>query len=474
MWTIIEKEFLDNLLNQRLQVAILVSVLLTIGCIMLQASDYSRRLEDYRLADASQEEFLDGFKAAEVNMMSPQGLIPPKPLSPLVNGLQSSPALSFDQNYLVKMFPVLDLLFIVSVIMSLMAVLFSHDAVCGERERGTLRLITSNAVARPKLILAKWLGGSSSILLPLVISCLVGMIYISVSPRMQLGVADWLEVLLILLASLAFISVFYLLGLLVSSLVRSSAAAVLISVLVWAVFIFVIPNLGPYLATRIEPVKTADEILTRVSRGGWNRFYDNLEKQRDLNTQRYVQEYGQIFSQCLNIDHDKRELLVGEQAPDLPVKRIWQKYSKEDYEIQDNLHRAYYAKLDKLMDQARLETAKQTRLARNFSAVSPFSDYLYLATEISGTGLESREYDSRQSSAYWSQVNEYRRKISKAVENASGNTGPDLSGRPRFDYKPQPLAERLKAVLPFGAALLFFNLLFFTGAFVGFLRYDVR
>jgi len=474
MWTIIEKEIHDNLLNQRFQVAILISVLLTIGCIVLQANSYDKRLEDYRLADTSQEEFLDGFTAVEVHMMSPQALIPPKPLSPLVNGLQLSPDLSFDENFLVKMFPVLDLVFIVSVIMSLIAVLFSHDAVCGERERGTLRLIHSNAVPRAKLILAKWLGGSSSILLPLVVSYLVGMIYISLSPRMQLNVADWTEVMLILLASVAFISVFYLLGLMISAMSLNASTSVLTAVLVWAVFVFIIPSLGPYLAAQIEPVKTADEFLKKVSRGGWIRFYDNLEKQRDLNTRRYEQEYGQIFSNCLNMDRAERELLVGEQAPDSPIKRIWQKYAKDDYDIQDALHRNHVAELDKLVNLAKLETAKQTRLVRYFSAVSPFANYLYLATELAGTGMENREYDSRQSSAFYSQLREYRRKISNAVENPPGDTGPDLSGRPRFEYKRQSPAERLKVVLPFGAVLLFFNVLFFTGAFVSFLKYDVR
>ena len=45
--------------------------------------------------------------------------------------------------------------------MSLMAILFSYDAVSGERERGTLRLLLTNSLSRPALIAAKWLGGYS-------------------------------------------------------------------------------------------------------------------------------------------------------------------------------------------------------------------------------------------------------------------------------------------------------------------------
>lgn len=471
MWTILEKEFLDNLLNQRFQVATVVAVLLTIGFIVLQEGNYSRRLEDYRMADASQERYLDGFRADEVSMMNPQRLIPPKVLSPLVNGLNSVPSLSFDGNFMDRLFPALDLLFVVSVIMSLIAVLFSHDAVCGERERGTLKLIHSNQVARPKLILAKWLGGSCSVLLPLVIAWLFGMIYISVSPRMHLAVDDWTAVLLLLAASVVFISVFYLLGLLVSSLVRSSAVAVLIAMLAWALFIFVIPNLGPYVANRIEPVRTADEFATRVSRGGWIRFYDNLEHQRDLNTKRYEQKYGQIFTGLIDMDRSERELLVGEQAPDSQLKKIWAEYSREDYEIQDSLQHANIASLDRLVERSEQEAARRSRLARNISAISPFANYLYLAIELAGTGMESREYDSRQMSAFYSQLVEYRREIFAAVKNQEE---PDLSGRPRFVYESQPVADRLQTALPFGVMLVFFNVLFFVAAYVSFLRYDVR
>jgi len=50
----------------------------------------------------------------------------------------------------------------------------------------------------------------------------------------------------------------------------------------------------------------------------------------------------------------------------------------------------------------------------------------------------------------------------------------DLSDRPRFSYKEEPLKDRLAAVLPYWGVLIFFNVVFFAGAFVGFIRYDVR
>ncbi len=62
---------------------------------------------------------------------------PPEQFRPLIIGMQKDADLgSIDDNPLPTLFPPLDLVFIVSIIMSLMAILFSYDAVCGEREKG--------------------------------------------------------------------------------------------------------------------------------------------------------------------------------------------------------------------------------------------------------------------------------------------------------------------------------------------------
>ena len=41
----------------------------------------------------------------------------------------------------------------------LLAIVFGYDAICGEKERGTLRLMLSCSVPRDTVLLAKWIGG---------------------------------------------------------------------------------------------------------------------------------------------------------------------------------------------------------------------------------------------------------------------------------------------------------------------------
>ena len=53
-----------------------------------------------------------------------------------------------------------DWAFIIGYVLSLIALLFTFDAVSSERERGTLRLMLANSVPRHTILIGKFLGGT--------------------------------------------------------------------------------------------------------------------------------------------------------------------------------------------------------------------------------------------------------------------------------------------------------------------------
>ena len=53
----------------------------------------------------------------------------------------------------------LDFVFVVSTVFSLLALLFTFDAVAGEREAGTLRITLANALPRDIFLWSKLIGG---------------------------------------------------------------------------------------------------------------------------------------------------------------------------------------------------------------------------------------------------------------------------------------------------------------------------
>ena len=63
--------------------------------------------------------------------------------------LRGSP---YSNNPIFAVFRLLDLNFIFLVVISLFAILFTYDAINGEREAGTLRLTFANAVPRVKYL----------------------------------------------------------------------------------------------------------------------------------------------------------------------------------------------------------------------------------------------------------------------------------------------------------------------------------
>ena len=98
-----------------------------------------------------------------------------------------------------------DLVFVVTTIMSLLAVLLGHDLVSREQEAGTLRMILSHAVSRDLVLVAKWLGGFAMLLV----------------------------------------------------------STGLLLLFVWVVFVAVVPSVSPYVAGFIAPTPSVEELMYR-------------------------------------------------------------------------------------------------------------------------------------------------------------------------------------------------------------------
>ena len=170
--TFIKREFLNNIFNFRFSVSLLLYVILTISSIVILTFQYQKEMKDYSNRMSLQDDFLNNYAHSNRmdGMITPQK--PPEQFRPLIIGITRDADLgSFDDNPLPVLFPYLDFMFIVTIIMSLMAILFSYDSVTGEREKGTLKLIVATSVSRVNIIFGKWIGGLGSLLIPLVFFC---------------------------------------------------------------------------------------------------------------------------------------------------------------------------------------------------------------------------------------------------------------------------------------------------------------
>ncbi|MDE0322441.1 MAG: ABC transporter permease subunit [Candidatus Poribacteria bacterium] len=132
--------------------------------------------------------------------------------------------------------------FIIGYVLSLIALLFTFDAVSGERENGTLRLTLANPISRYALLIGKFLGALISVSIPFTLAILVNLLVVSTSSDVYLDAAAWGRLGIIFLIALVYTCLFLALGLLVSARVRRSGVSLVILLLVWVTFVVFIPN----------------------------------------------------------------------------------------------------------------------------------------------------------------------------------------------------------------------------------------
>jgi Cu-processing system permease protein len=117
-----------------------------------------------------------------------------------------------------------------ALLVPLVALVLSHDAIVGERERNTLGLLLSLPVRRLELVLAKYLG--RALALTASVAAGLGAAMLVSEPG---GVSTLLRLLgPTLLLGLAFLSI----GMLISASTRRQATAASIVVVVWFLLVF--------------------------------------------------------------------------------------------------------------------------------------------------------------------------------------------------------------------------------------------
>jgi len=122
-------------MNLRFMIGLVLCLIITVACIVILAHDYQQELADYNHRVNLQDDFLRNYATSGRMFRMIPGQKPPERFRPLIIGMSGDEnSNSFDENPLPILFPSLDFLFIVTIIMSLLSILFSYDAVTGERQ----------------------------------------------------------------------------------------------------------------------------------------------------------------------------------------------------------------------------------------------------------------------------------------------------------------------------------------------------
>jgi len=479
---LLQKELKALLLSPKFSATFAVCSLLILLSVYIGVRDYQARVTQYdittTLADqqAREAQSWHGFSYKTVRKPDPMEIF----VSGLTNDIgrwsQVDAATSiklkhsgYSDDPIFAFFRFIDFTFIVQIVLSLFAILFTYDAVNGERERGTLKLIFANSVSRAQYLVAKCTGALLGLVVPILIPIILSLLLVQV-----MGVSLTGELMMrfgaLIVISMLYFVLFIIIGLFISSLTRHSSLSFLVSLVLWIAFILIIPRAGVMAANHLVDVPRVAEIEGKrdgFAKDRWGTFYKGMEERF----------------------RSQREANDGNDPDDV---EMWQEMQFQD-SARKNVEREIQEFESSLLSDLRQRKSMQEQLAFRLSRLSPASSYQLSAMSLAGTNVNLKTRSESSMSEYRQRLNDYVDNkaetsgsqggfISIEVSSETGlsiNSGRDkgeldLSDMPRYQSPKLSLSEMIAPVIPDVGLLGLGLILSFLGAYIAFLRYDVR
>ncbi len=400
---IARKEFRNNLLSARFVIGFLFCLILIPFSVLIGIDEFRDQAALYGIdRDAAAKDI------QEVRVYSglrPTVVRPPEPLSIFSKGisrqvgnkinvrlgqkplLAEGRAAGRDNPFLASFFSV-DFVDIAVIIFSLLAMLFSYDALTREKEDGTLRLQMANALGRWRLLAGKVLGILAT-LTPILLFCFIlGAVIVLFSGDLAFSAGDWGRLALVAAASLLYLTVFVFIGLLVSARSRTPVTGLVVCLFLWVLLVFVIPNLASYAAESFVSIPSRDNlnrVLADIDKST-NAGIADREKtlpQADWTTSWYMNGGDDGYMECYGCSASYFQRLLQEAIIAEPLR----------IDAADRKWAPQQAYLDGL--------SRQARAAERLSLLSPAGAFRRIAAALCGT-------DRRTEERFLARVRQYR------------------------------------------------------------------
>jgi len=301
IWHIAKKDFLLNIISVRFIIGFLLCLLIIPFTIIVNLDDYKNQLRIYQI---DREEAEKNLKETRVySGLRPIIVKPPEPLGIFCTGISSnmedrvktnfgekpiSPEgeASLRDNPFLNSFLSIDFVSVISILISLLALVFSYDLFTREREDGTLKLNISKGISRSTFMAGKILGVFIT-LVPILVFCyLLSFLIILLSRDITFSTGEWMNILILFIVSLFFMVTFVMIGTAISSLVHYSSTSIVICLLSWIWFVFLAPaiiNYGVESFVETELYENVRYALSEIDRQYWDihneKYHEILEEE---------------------------------------------------------------------------------------------------------------------------------------------------------------------------------------------------
>ena len=475
LMTLIQKEIMHHILSVRFVALLLMCVLLIPLTLSIGYRNYQQNLVDYQesvklanIEEAKMNPKMELKPELEVSKL----FLKPAPLSVFANGLgdalpsylgmtrngitQGAPTLVSDSlSYLLGH---LDFLFLVGTVFSLLALLFTFDAVAGEREAGTLRVTLSNSLPRDLFLWSKLIGGYLVFVVPFLVSLLFGLLML-VWQGFPLGEPEiFPRVLSLIAVSLLYIGVFFAIGTVISTYLDNSKTALIIAFTVWVFAVLITPRVGFLAAKFIAPTQTSQSVYLEKT-----ALRENFNAELEEKKKKIHEEYWKDRQQPSFDEQIANTIAGGTSGVDKEMQPVEEEFRQKFKESADEIDRRY--KRDK---------ARQESVGETLSRITPTSSLIYLTTNLTQTGKTKRDnyfqagnryYDALDADWFSKVVDHVSMRMMIPTDTVTITQPPSLENMTLGEVLRQSMVDLL--------LLCFFAVVLTTVAFLKFFRSDI-
>jgi ABC-type transport system involved in multi-copper enzyme maturation permease subunit len=390
---IARKEFHNNLLSARFVIGFLLCLVLIPFSVLLGIGDYRDQMSQFRVDQAAAEKTMKEIRTW--SFLRPILVFPPEPLGIFGNGISGQignqvkirlgekPLLpegktaARDNPFLASFFSV-DFVDIAAIVLSLLALLFSYDALTKEKEDGTLRQQMANPLPRSTLLAGKLVGILMTLLPVLVFCFLVGGLIVLFSGDLAFSAREWGRLALLGAVSLAYLVLFVLVGMFVSARSRSSVSSLVLCLFLWVFLVFIVPNMASYAAESFVPTKSRDNLA------GVMKDMDRGLRERETVAEKGLTQPDWFMNMWMNGGEDGGEESYGCSASYFEYKRqrnaIVEPMRIANADAKGGPQAAYLESL-----------SRQARAAENLAMISPAGIFRAVAGALCGTDRAAQE-----------------------------------------------------------------------------------
>jgi len=464
--TLIAKEVLDAVLSAKFLVTFVVVTVLVLSGLIIGSRNYEEQTGDVdRQQELNMRMMGSQFDWVTTGFVGTLESKRPHVLTIIDSGVEHSlgrqaTVSTFQETYLdesrntispiLAVFGDVDITFVVRIVLSLFAIMLSFDAICGERERGTLKLMIANSVPRYTILLAKIIGGILVLWVAFLLPLLLGGLYMlgfqadilaQVTGEMMIRLAG------IVIIYCAFLAVIFAIGLFVSASTQRSATSFILLLMFWVLFITIIPGVSMTMAERLKPAESYATIQAKATR--------EISEERGALFNEFMRTWMQSMAQG---DFGKRRAQFASELTSMG-QEIIDRYDRQ-HEIAQN---------------AQIQTAQQ--IAR---LLSPTSAMSFGVQHLSGSGWARQQEYLKQLRSHRNAFVDY---IDEQISQEQELNLIDLLQKRELEIEPEritfrfveePLVTVLGRAAPDLLVLVLELLLFFVLGHLAFQRYDIR